>query len=101
MRWSLPVSCGNAHSQDEPEVDRRKDLSEVGAARADHLERGCASGHLMPELLEALTRVAFALIDELDRGILRQGSADHRAQTLADRLIDEILVVVGAAYGPF
>ena len=62
---------------------------------------GGASGHLVAELLEPMTCLALALIDQLDGLVSGHRSRDHGSRMLADGLIDEIIAAGILSRGPF
>src|SRR3979411_125795 len=68
---------------------------------AGQFRRSASSGHLTFELLKSLPCIAFAIINEPDRGLLSQWPADDRRRILANRLVDEVFVMIPAANPPF
>src|SRR5580692_5596708 len=67
----------------------------------DKIARGGAvSGHLAFQELEPPSRLAFAIVNEFDRGVPGQRPAQDRPGNRADRLIDVIFAIVLAADRP-
>src|SRR5258708_33198177 len=84
--------------QEKPE--NRPGSLNLAAVLAHQIGGGAASRHFVPQLLEAQPRIAFAIVHELDRGILRHRPGHERGRVLADRLVD-ILRTMILAHRPF
>src|SRR5258708_9103194 len=84
--------------QEKPE--NRPGSLNLAAVLAHQIGGGAASRHFVPQLLEAQPRVTFAIVHELDRGILRHRPGHERGRVLADRLVDIIRAVI-LAHRPF
>ena len=61
----------------------------------------CAAHFALDSLEFQRARLALAVVDELDRGFLREGTGDDGLGVLADRLVDIIFAVIRAADRPF
>src|SRR6266436_6669976 len=83
---------------DRPENET--EALDLAAVLAHQIGGGAASGHFAFQLLEAQPRVAFAIVHELDRGILRHRPRHERGRILADRFVDIICAII-LAHRPF
>ena len=71
-----------------------------GRAALGKIGRGRTAGDLVAQLLETLTRLALALIDQPDGSLLGRGAGLDGRLFFPDVLIDEIVALVATPRGP-